>query len=287
MPELPEVETCRRIVERELTGRTVTAVVVRLPKLLRFSPIATLDPLTGCQVLAARRRAKILVIDFSGDLSLALHFKLAGQMSLHEPDGRRITAGHPVPDPQGPYPHKSTHIELHLDDQSVLYLSDLRQFSWYRLMPTPDIEPFLATYSFGPEGVGKEQNSLEELTARLQQRRIPVKTALLDQKVIAGLGNIYVDEALHRAHVHPAIPANSLLPGQLKALHASIPWVLERGIEQGGAKIVHNKAFPVEGFPAVHGREGEACPVCGSIVTKTRIGARGTYLCLVCQPAPL
>src|SRR4051812_29966322 len=118
MPELPEVETARAIIARELSGLVVTAVTVRLPKLLRFSPIPTLDPLVGRRVIGARRRAKILIIDFSEDLGLVVHLKLAGQVAVHRPNGSRHMAGPPLPRPDGPYPHKSTHIEFTFNDRT-------------------------------------------------------------------------------------------------------------------------------------------------------------------------
>lgn len=286
MPELPEVETCRRIVARELTGRTVTSVTVRLPKLLRFSPIPTLDELIGRAIVGARRRAKILIVDFTGGLSLVIHLKLAGQISVHRPDGSRHTAGHPVPKPDGPYPHKTTHIELGFDDGSILYLSDVRQFGWLRLLPTEDVEPLIATFKLGPDAVGDDGIDVATLAARLARRSIPIKLALLDQSVLGGVGNIYVDEALHRARIHPAAPANALAPDQVTTLHAAVRWALEAGLEQGGAKIVHGRAHPIDGFPEVHGRQNEPCPVCGEAVIKTRVGTRGTYLCPTCQPQP-
>jgi formamidopyrimidine-DNA glycosylase len=285
MPELPEVETIRRIVERELGGRTVERVEVRLPKLLRDSPLPGLEPLVGRSVLGARRRAKVLVIDFSGGLSLMAHFKLAGQLAVEHEDGIRHVAGHPVPDPAGPYPHKTTHVEVRLSGGTVLYLSDVRQFGWLRLMPTNEVEAALAAFNFGPEGVGPAMISVDELAARLARRSIPIKQALLDQRVLAGLGNIYVDEALHYARLYPLRPANSLTGEELARLHPAIAWALERGIEQGGAKIIHNRAYPRDGFPQVHGRSGEPCPTCGTSIVKIRVGARGTYLCPTCQTA--
>lgn len=284
MPELPEVETIRRHVERALTGRTVATVQLGLPKLVRDSPLPDLGLLTGRRVLGARRRAKVLVIDFDDDLSLMAHLKLAGQVAIHLPDGRRLVAGHPVPDPGGPYPHTSTHLTIRFDDWALLYLSDVRQFGWLRLMPAADVEVVLASFRFGPEGVGGDV-SADLLRRRLARRGLPIKQALLDQSVLAGLGNIYVDEALHRAKIHPAHPANSLDEAELSRLAESIPWALERGIDQGGARIIHNRAYPRDGFPAVHGRVGEPCPVCGATVVKTRLGGRGTYLCPTCQPA--
>ena len=284
MPELPEVETMRRIVERELTGRRLSSIQLRLPKLLRGSPLPTLDPLLGRSVTGARRRAKVLVTDWSDGLSLLAHFKLAGQLAVERPDGRRSVAGHPVPNPSGVYPHKATHLLLEFDDGTTLFHSDIRQFGWLRLMETDDVEAALEAFGFGPEGVGSDAITAGQLGQRLARRRIPVKQALLDQGIVAGLGNIYVDEALHRANLHPTRPANSVVGGELNRLHEAIGWALERGIEQGGATIVHQRAHPRDGFPAAHGREGEPCLACGGPIAKTRVGGRGTYLCPNCQP---
>ncbi len=284
MPELPEVETARRIVERVLVGREVASVEVRLPKLLRYSPNPTLDPLVGQRVIGARRRAKVLTIDFTGGWSLMIHFKLAGQLSVHLPDGTRHTAGHPVPDPDGPYPHRSTHVEFRFTDGTILYLSDVRQFGWIRLLPTEDVEAVLESLALGPEAIGPELISVEALADRLARRSIPIKQVLLDQSVIAGLGNIYVDEALHRAGIHPLTPAKAVPKEAVPRLREAIVWALERGIEQGGAKIRHGKAYPIDGFPAVHARKGEPCPTCGTPIAKIQVGGRGTYFCPKCQP---
>lgn len=283
MPELPEVETMRRIVERELTGRRLERIDLTLPKLLRDSPLPSLDPLVGQEVAGARRRAKVLVTDWTGGLSTMSHFMLAGQLAVERPGGVRSVAGHPVPNPAGAYPHKATHLVMGFDDGTTLWHSDIRQFGWLRLMPTEDVDQAIAAFGFGPEGVGPQRIALDELAARMARRRIPVKQALLDQEVVAGLGNIYVDEALHRARIHPARPANAVSPAELARLHEAIAWALERGIEQGGAKIVHQRAYPQDGFPAIHAREGEPCTTCGGPVVKTRVGGRGTYFCPVCQ----
>lgn len=284
MPELPEVETIRRIVERLLSGLTIDSIDVRLPKLLRTSPIPTLDALVGETVLGARRRAKVLIVDFSNSLSLLIHFKLAGQLAVHRPDEPRAAAGHPIPDPLGPYPHKTTHIEFTFTDGTICYFSDVRQFSWLRLMPIDDVQAAIDAMKFGPEAIGEGRLSTAELSVRLAKRSIPIKLALLDQHVIAGIGNIYVDEALHRAAIHPRTPARELSLQRVDALNDAIAWAINAGIEQGGAKIRHNKAYPIDGFPEVHAREGEPCPVCGATIAKTRVGARGTYYCPVCQP---
>jgi formamidopyrimidine-DNA glycosylase len=286
MPELPEVETIRRIVERELVGRTLTGIDLTLPKLLRDSPMPTLDLLLGRTLESVDRRAKVLVTNWSGDLSVLTHFKLAGQLAVRRPDGTMVVAGHPVPNPEGDYPHKATHLTLQFDDGTIVYYSDIRQFGWWRLMPTEDVPEALAAFQFGPEGIDGDGFDRDEFANRLARRRIAIKPALLDQRVVAGLGNIYVDEALHRAHIHPATPANRLTGNQIEALHEAIGWALERGIEQGGAEIRHGKAYPRDGFPAIHAREGEPCMTCGTAIVKTTVGGRGTYFCPTCQPVP-
>jgi formamidopyrimidine-DNA glycosylase len=283
MPELPEVETIRRIVERELTGRTLTGLELTLPKLARDSPLPDLELLVGRTLLGADRRAKVLITHWSGGLSVLTHFKLAGQLAVLRAGGTRVVAGHPVPDPEGPYPHKATHLALHFGD-TIAYYSDVRQFGWWRLMPTNDVDASLGTFRFGPEGTGSDEFARDDLAARLQRRRIAVKQALLDQRVVAGLGNIYVDEALHRARIHPSAPANGLNPDEVARLHEAIGWALDRGIEQGGAAIRRGRAYPRDGFPAVHARRDEPCSTCGTAIVKVKLGGRGTYYCPVCQP---
>jgi formamidopyrimidine-DNA glycosylase len=213
VPELPEVETMRRLVECHLVGRTIVTQVLTLEKLMRDSPLPTLEPIVGQAVVSARRRAKVLVVDLTGGVSLMLHFKLAGQLAIFLPNGERAVAGHPVPKPAGAYPHKATHWTLTFDDGTIAYYSDIRQFGWIRLLPTEEVMAALDEFSFGPEAVGPDGISIDDLIGRLQRRSIPVKQALLDQSVLAGLGNIYVDEALHAAKIHPARPAKSDLMG--------------------------------------------------------------------------
>lgn len=285
MPELPEVETIRRMVERELVGLTLQGVELTLPKLMRDSSLPALDMLIGHTLLRAERRAKVLVTHWSGDLSLLTHFKLAGQLAVVRPDGRRLVSGHPVPDPEAVLPHKSTHLTLRFTDGTIVYYSDIRQFGWWRLMPSADVDAALAAFRFGPEGTGADGFDRDDFARQLARRRIAVKPALLDQRIVAGLGNIYVDEALHRARIHPVRPANSLSEEEVARLHEAVGWALERGIEQGGAAIRRGKAYPRDGFPAVHARKDEPCTTCGTTIVKIQLGGRGTYFCPVCQPA--
>lgn len=276
----------RGIVARELTGRELASTHLTLLKLMRDSPLPDLELLVGSTLIGTDRRAKVMVTHWSNHFSVLTHFKLSGQLTVIRPDGTRVMAGHPVPGPEGPLPHKSTHLTLTFTDGSVLYYNDLRQFGWWRLMPADDVPAALAAFNFAAEGVGADRISVDDLGAKLARRRIPLKQALLDQTVVAGLGNIYVDEALHHARLHPERPANSLSPDELVTIHEAISWSLERGLEQGGADIRNNKAHPRDGFPAIHARKGEPCTTCGSEILKIVVGTRGTYYCPVCQPTP-
>jgi formamidopyrimidine-DNA glycosylase len=284
MPELPEVETIRRMVERCLVGHTVAAFDLSLPKLLRQSAIPDPAVLVGRTVTGARRRGKVLDIVFDGDLDMLVHFKLAGQLAIELPSGERHVAGHPVPLFDGELPHKSTHAKIEFDDGRIAWYSDIRQFSWLNILPSGDVEAVLALLALGPEAT--ENVDPERLRAIFARRAVAVKAVLLDQRVLAGLGNIYVDEVLFIAGVHPATPARSLNADAVARITANIPPVLAEGIRQGGAKIVHNKALPDNEFPAVHGREGKSCFRCGATIVKTRVAGRGTYFCPVCQSEP-
>ncbi|MEJ7837290.1 MAG: DNA-formamidopyrimidine glycosylase [Thermomicrobiales bacterium] len=284
MPELPEVETARRLLHAQLINKTLVQVDSRLPKLMRDSPIPNLTLLIGQALIDTRRRAKVLMLDFDGGLSLLIHLKLAGQVAVFAPDGSRHVAGHPIPKPDGPYPHSATHFDFLFSDGTLFYFSDVRQFGWLRLMPFEDVDAAIAAFRFGPEGT-TNLLPLTELGTVMQRRGIPIKTLLLDQTFIAGLGNIYVDEALFDARIHPERPASSLTKPERTRVLTAVPIALAEGLRQGGATIINTRAFPIDNFPAVHAREGEACFVCSSIIKKIRVGQRGTYFCPKCQPA--
>lgn len=284
MPELPEVETARRLSEQFLVGHCVSAIDVRLPKLLRDSPIPTTDVLVDAELVAARRRAKVLTLDFSNDISLMLHFKLAGQWAIFLPDGSRHVAGHPHPKPDGEYPHKATHATIAFDDSTVVQYSDIRQFGWWRVMETSAVAEALSAFGYGPEATGPLD--AVTLAEAMNRRGVAIKALLLDQSFIAGLGNIYVDEVLWRSRIHPATPANAISTVKRREIIRHIPDVMAEGIRQGGARIINNIAHPVDDFPAIHARVGEPCLRCGTTIQKIRVAQRGTYVCPKCQKLP-
>lgn len=285
MPELPEVESLRRDLAPTLVGRTIRQVELRLPKLFKAEPGLDVDTLVDKQVRGLERRAKLLVMRLSDDLVLVTHLRLTGQLVHVGPGGESLAhGGHPVPAWGTELPHKSTHLTFYLDDRSILYLTDIRQFSRLWLMRSEEIDHFLAAAKFGPEPL-EDAFTPVGFEARLSRRGVPIKTVLLDQRVIGGVGNIYADESLWEAGIHPLRPAASLNPDEVGRLHAAVRKVLDYAVREGVAFVPMGKAISDRAFPYCHGRQGSPCARCGSLIEKARVGGRGTYWCATCQTA--
>lgn len=283
MPELPEVETIRRHLAAVLPGRTIAGVELRLPKLLRAEPGRRVEDLVGQPVLDVARRAKLLLLNCGGAQSLLIHLKMTGQLVHQAADGTRGGGGHPIPAFDAPLPHKSTHLILYLDDGGTLFLTDTRQFGVVRLVGSAAVPALLADEDYGPDALDPALTPAA-LAERLRARpRARLKPLLLDQTCIAGLGNIYTDEALYDAGLHPERAAGSLTDEEIARLHAGIRAALAHGLTQGGFTIINGRARPLDGYPRVHGLAGAPCPRCAAVVVKTTVGARGTYLCPACQ----
>jgi formamidopyrimidine-DNA glycosylase len=283
VPELPEVETLRRDLTQTLIGRRIESVELRLPKLFRPADGLDLSLLEGRTVVGLRRRAKIMIWDLDGPVTLLVHLKLTGQIRHLAADGTELLhGGHPVPSYSTVLPHKATHVIFHLDDGSTLYLTDIRQFARLWLLPADLVDAFLAELKLGPEPL-LEEFTRDYLAKVLKRRSVPIKTVLLDQSVISGIGNIYADESLWDAKIHPLQPANTLTPREVNRLHASIRSVLDYALREGVAFVPMGKAISDRDFPYAHGREGEPCRRCGKIIQKAWVGGRGTYWCPKCQ----
>src|SRR5712691_2993809 len=207
MPELPEVESLVRDLSPTLIGRTIQSVEVHKPKLFNATPGLTLEDLFGRRVERLWRRGKLTVWELSGELSLIVHLKLAGQMVHVSRDGEELAhGGHPVPMWGAPLPHKSSHVVFCLDDGSVLYLTDIRQFARLHLISDKDVGKFLKHQKIGVEPLTRRFTT-QALRNKLRRRSIPLKTTIMDQSVVGGIGNIYADESLWRAKLHPRRPA--------------------------------------------------------------------------------
>jgi formamidopyrimidine-DNA glycosylase len=289
MPELPEVEMIRRGLEPVLTGRRIESLEIGKPKLFLVAGELTEADLIGRRVERLLRRAKLLVWDLDGDLALVFHFKLTGQTVYRAADGTTFGAGHPIPPFDAPVPGSMTHLVFTFDDGGTLYLNDQRQFARVRLMRAEAVAPFLEAYRFGPDPFDAALTP-DALRERLRARaKMALKPLLLDQTFVAGLGNIYADETLNGAGLHPLRRAGTLDEAESGRLHAAMRSVLDLALRQGGAIVINGRMVPVPGkdFLYVHGRAGQPClREDGGTVERTVVGQRGTFLCPVCQPAP-
>jgi len=274
MPELPEVETVRRQLAPRVAGRAIVAYRVSDPRWTApREPGEVLGPLLGRPTIELGRRGKYLVWEFEDELFLLMHLRMTGNLLYDAP-------------PETPY----TRAHLGLDDGHDLRFVDPRRFgTGWLLAGRPELDAYLGA-RLGVEPFD-EAFTAEHLRALARRSRAPVKAFLLDQKRIAGVGNIYADEALFQAKVHPLREAGKLSGGQWAQLRDAIRRVLQAGIDAKGATIDDFRdldgargAFQ-DGF-LVHRRAGDPCPVCGRPVRKILAAGRGTYVCERCQPRP-
>ena len=284
MPELPEVETVRRILERAAVGKRIVAASSARPKLVEaIDTELGIERLVGSRLAAVERRAKWLTLRFDRDPQVILHLRMTGQVAAIAPDGAREVGGHPVPAYDAPLPAKTTHLTLEFDDGTFVYLQDPRHFAKLMLIPGALLGEFLAERDLGPEPLDPALTQ-ERFAALLAARgRTKLKPLLLDQSFVSGLGNIYVDEALHLAGLHPERTGNSLDAAATARLRDATRQVLEEAIPIGGAHVYHGKATQIDGFPRVHARKGERCARCGGTIVKYTLAGRGTYFCPGCQ----
>jgi formamidopyrimidine-DNA glycosylase len=286
MPELPEVEAARRGLREQFIGKTLIGHELRLPKLIAAPSGLSLDSVHGKALTDVRRHGKYLPLIFD-DLAAVVHLKLSGQLVGNGSDIAGFHAGHPVPYWGAELPHKSTHLVLCFDEQARIFLTDIRQFARIVLIPVADLADTMAGLHLGPDAIGPNFTR-EWLHERLPRRSgSRMKPLLLDQTFMAGLGNIYVDESLFAARLHPERLAGSLTSDEVDRLFDAIVDVLNIAVPIGGAAVLNSKAQPEHGeFPFVHGRKGEPCIACGAPIVKERVNNRGTYRCPHCQPDP-
>src|SRR3954454_17168306 len=274
MPELPEVESVRRRIAPVLEGRRFEHVEISDPRLVRpYEPAEVAAELTGERVESVDRRGKYLIDRFESGRALLIHLRMTGSLGHYE----RGT--------DGEEPHRRAVVRL--DNGSDVTYRDVRRFGTRLLLEAGELEPYL------DKKVGEEPLdalfTAARLGAKLERRRAPIKAALLDQRTLAGMGNIYVDEALWRARIHPLRPAETIDRNELRRLHGAIKKSLEIGIARQGSTLRDYRRpdgdqVTMQHEFKVYGRGGEPCDRCGTPIAKSRVGGRGTWVCPPCQP---
>ncbi|MBM3210144.1 bifunctional DNA-formamidopyrimidine glycosylase/DNA-(apurinic or apyrimidinic site) lyase [Candidatus Saccharibacteria bacterium] len=290
MPELPEVETIRRGLEGLIVGRKITAAVSDTPKSFPNAAENVEAFLVGAAITGVRRRAKVLLIDLSTNYSLVIHLKMTGQL-VYVDASARFGAGHPNESLIHSLPDRSTRVTFGLAPSATLYFNDQRKFGWVRLMPTAEVPSLPFMLKVGPEPL-EAAFTPDVFMARFSRRpRAKVKAALLDQTVIAGVGNIYADESLWLAQIHPQRLVGSLSKDELSSLYSAVREVMNLSIEKGGSTdknyvAADGRAGTYLQHANVFRKEGTPCPRCGAPIIKTKVAGRGTHVCTVCQSEP-
>ena len=289
MPELPEVETIRLGLQKYIVGHTITDIDVRHPKIVQGET----SHVIGAKITDVRRFGKGLVTDLANDFSIAIHIKMTGQLIYFGPDrpkdAKLATAKTGVK-----LPSLHTHVIFTLDKNSVLYYNDIRRFGWIKIVPTREVAELPFFKELGPEPPvvesikGRPVLSTELFAFILKKVKGPIKPLLMDQKKIGGIGNIYANDALFVAKIHPKRPANSLTPKEADTLYAAIEKVLKKGLEVGGAsewQYVNalGSTGEYQNFFQVYGRNGRPCTRCKTTIEKITMAGRGTFYCPNCQ----
>jgi len=283
MPELPEVETVRRGLQPHLEGHKLARVDQRRPDLRFPLPENFAARLTGAKVLKLRRRAKYILAELDTGETLVIHLGMTGRFDI-------LGAGSP-----GRFHNqidgqdKHTHLVFETDVGDIVSFNDARRFGYMALLPTAELEAHPWFAGLGPEPLEDEFDA-KALTQALEGRRQNIKATLLDQRLVAGLGNIYVSEALHRAKLAPERPAGGLKPAEIRRLVEAIKTVLQEAIAAGGSTLRdYRQADGALGYFQhafkVYDREGEACPdvKCAGVVERTVQAGRSTFACTRCQ----
>ena len=289
MPELPEVETVRRGLSKLIIGKLIKTASSDTARSFPNNPRDVEQFLIDSEVSGVRRRAKVLLIDLSTDYTLVIHLKMTGQI-VFVGKKSRFGAGHPSDSLVDILPDKSTRVIFEFTDGSHLYFNDQRKFGWVKLMPTLEVPNMDFMKKVGPEPL-ESHFTVEQFADRFKRRsRTTIKAALLDQTVIAGVGNIYADESLWGAKIHPSRMVNTITKNEFKKLYTEVRAVMNLSIEKGGSTNrnyvnAEGKKGSYMDFAKVFRREGFDCPRCGTEIIKIRVAGRGTHICPKCQKA--
>lgn len=281
MPELPEVEVIKLGLQKRIIGLRIQKIQVISAKSFLGNP----NEAEGHKVLNIWRRAKILGIDLD-KITLLFHLKMSGQLIYQ--DEKRFIGGHPTEDMLGKMPNTHTRVIFSFSNGSHLYFNDQRKFGWVKVIDNGQLIIDNSLKNLGPEPLGKEF-SWEVLKQNLlKHKSMPVKVVIMDQIVVAGIGNIYASEACFDAKIDPRTKIRDLTDKQFQSLFDGIVKSLKEGIRRGGSTRAHfvdaegHKGYFLD-YAFVYGRDKHPCKVCGTEIKKITIGGRGTYFCPSCQ----
>ena len=286
MPELPEVETVVRGLNRLILKKKIMQVKHDWPKSFPNLEKDVNDFMIGAEISKVQRRGKAIIIKLNNGWALVTHLRMTGQMVYRGEEN--WGAGHPNDDFLNDLPNKSTRVEIDFEDQTKLFFNDQRKFGYMKLLPEPEIEELSFFQKLGPEPL--EDNFTVEIFKErlLKKKNSLIKPTILDQSVIAGVGNIYADEALWRAKIHPETRIKDFSNIDFKNLHESIRFVMNKSIEKGGS--TDRNYVNADGsrgnyleYAAVYHKNGQPCKRCGTEISKIRVGGRGTHFCENCQ----
>lgn len=286
MPELPEVETVRRGLQSLIVGLKIKDVSHDTPKSFPNAAADVGEFLIRASITGIRRRAKVLLIDLSTKYTLVIHLKMTGQLVYR---GEAVFgAGHPNDSLIGELPDRSTRVTLAFTDDSHLYFNDQRKFGWMKLLPTIEVPNIDFMKKVGPEPLEADFTAREFAERFKRRSKTSIKAALLDQTVVAGVGNIYADESLWGAKIHPKRLVNTITDSEFKKLHTELRSVMNLAIEKGGSTDknyvnAEGKRGSYMDFARVFRREGQPCPRCGTTIIKFKAAGRGTHICPHCQ----
>ena len=281
MPELPEVETIKRGLSRKIIGHTITDVTILNAK--SFQGLKA--KIIGQKIIGVDRRAKVLRLMLENNQNLLFHLKMTGQL-IYLYSKKRIAGGHPSHDWHADLPNKHTRLIIHFDHSSALFFNDLRKFGWCKILSDSEVDNIFSGY--GPEPFSPEftVQYLIERAKKIPNRTI--KQFLMDQSIIAGVGNIYNDESLYLSKVSPLTKVKSITPEDWQNIHKSLRSVLEKGIKFGGTTDSdyvdsEGKKGGMQEHLNVYHRNGLKCIRCKGTIVRINIGGRGTYYCPTCQ----
>jgi formamidopyrimidine-DNA glycosylase len=281
MPELPEVETIKRRLQELLPGKKISQVNIFKEK----SFGGNIAMIINQEILKVSRKAKILRFHLPNNLNILTHLKMTGQL-IYVDGNKRVGGGHPTADFVKELPSAHTRISYLFDNGSRLFFNDQRMFGWMRVLTDQVVEQEFSLY--GPD-ITDEMVTAEYLQQKFKTRSLPIKQAIMDHHIMAGVGNIYACDALNVAQLSPFRPAKSLSFAEIERLSEATKLVINEGIEAGGTTF-DGKYVNVDGLTGsyqhgirVYGREGKECYQCGGLIVKTTLGGRGTYYCSSCQ----